>query len=78
MDETGNYYVMVATVLWCLTSVSCTVMALQHYYRYREVAARHCKFEGESPELQREKEMWARLDAKKQKEQAEEEAKKER
>lgn len=62
MTDRGYALLNWATFLWVLSGVSCTLLALQHYYLYREVAQRHCAYEVEPPEVAREREMWSKLD----------------
>jgi hypothetical protein len=62
MTDRGYTLLSWATVLWLLTGVTCTLLALQHYHLYREVAQRHCSFEAEPPDAARERDMWAKLD----------------
>ena len=63
MTDRGYTLLSWATVLWLLCGVSCTLLALQHYHLYREVAQRHCAYEAEPPEAARERDMWSKLAA---------------
>ena len=63
MTDHGYSLLSWATFLWMLSGASCTLLALQHYHLYREVAQRHCAYEIEPPEARRERDMWSNLAA---------------